>query len=81
MKILSSILLNFLFLTPFAFSQNSVESAVNSFAGKAGMEHASISIHVIDLSYGSIVAKYDHERTLPPHRQPNYFPREPLWIF
>jgi D-alanyl-D-alanine carboxypeptidase/D-alanyl-D-alanine-endopeptidase (penicillin-binding protein 4) len=65
MKILSSILLSFLFLTNFSFSQNNVESAVKSFAGKTGMEHASISIHVIDLSDGSVVAKYNPERTLP----------------
>ena len=65
MKILSSILLSFLFLTNFAVAQNKVETAVKSFAGKVGMEHASISIHVIDLSDGSVVAKYNPERTLP----------------
>ena len=64
MKITSSFILSFLFLTNFALSQNKVENAVNAFTEKAGMEHASISIQVINLANGSTVAEHNQDLTL-----------------
>lgn len=64
MKITSSFLLGFLFLTNFALAQNKIENAITSFVGKAGMEHASISVQVIDLSDGSVVGEHNPDLTL-----------------
>lgn len=64
MKITSSILLSFLLLTNFILSQNKIETAVQSFVGKSGMEHASISIQVIDIEDGSVISEHNPELTL-----------------
>lgn len=64
MKILSSSLIAFLILTNFAFSQNNLDQAIATFVKKSGFEHASISIHVVDLADNSTVAEHNSKISL-----------------
>lgn len=64
MKLTRTFLLSFLLLTNFVFSQNKIETAISSFASKSGMEHASISIQVVNLEDGTVLGKHNPELTL-----------------
>lgn len=65
MKIVSSLLLILLLISNFAFSQQSLENAVSTFANGSGMEHASVSIAIYDLDSKSTIASHNANTTLP----------------
>lgn len=66
MKILSNFIIFALILQQFAFSQNSVQDAVNSFKNNPVFANASISFCAVDLSSGLTIAEYNSNLSLPP---------------
>ena len=49
----------------FSFSQNSIDNAFNIFKESSGLENASISFQVIDLSNSSEISSYNSNTVLP----------------
>lgn len=56
----------FLFLPAIAFSQNAYQRAAGQLAADPSLKHGSLSISVIDVESGRLLASYDPERSLSP---------------
>lgn len=65
MKILSILLFTGIILLNSAICQNAIQTSIDSFAANGNFSNASISIEVVDLSTGDVVASYDPNRALP----------------
>lgn len=65
MKIVSSLLLILLLLSNFTLGQQTLKSAVSTFTGGSGMEHASVSVMIYDLDAESNLASHSELLTLP----------------
>lgn len=65
MKIVSSLVLAFLFVSNLTIGQNSVQVAIDQFVKSSELEHASVSFQVIDLSTNEVVAQHDSKRVMP----------------
>ena len=65
----------------FSFSQNSIDNAFNIFKESSGLENASISFQVIDLSNSSEISSYNSNTVLPTASTAKLFSRIVMFLF
>lgn len=64
MRLLTSIIIVISFF-PYVFAQNAIDQAISTFVNSSGMEHASISFHVIDATSGTLISQHNSKQSMP----------------
>lgn len=54
-----------LFFTHIIVAQNTIDQAIATFVNSSGMEHASVSFHVIDATSGALISQHNPDQSMP----------------